>query len=151
MTAAAERAELRRLAEQATPLWSARERGHGVLREFEVIQAGGGCLFRSTSYRNMQADAEFIGAAYPRAVIGLLDRIERLERALGFYAEERHWFQYEETVNLQQTTAVFKTDKPEELPTDWKVQRHECSARMKMDQGKRAREALGELEGEFGQ
>jgi hypothetical protein len=66
-------------------------------------------------------------------------------QALEFYADEKKWFMRDEVTNLQQTTAIFHTDKPEELPTEFKSRSYQCTARLKVDQGKTARDALGAI------
>lgn len=66
--------------------------------------------------------------------------------ALAFYGDKQLYFMKDSVVNLQQTTAIFKVDDPSKLPTEFKSKIFECSARLKVDQGKRAREALAKIE-----
>lgn len=105
---ASEVERLRALAEKATPLWSARERGHGIMREFEIVQAGGGILFRSTSYGRMEADAAFIGMASPATVLALIDELKRLSKVdellTNVEAESQHY--QAETVRLRDALAA---------------------------------------------
>lgn len=68
---------------------------------------------------------------------------------LKFYGEEKKYFKINKTINLQQTTAIFHTSKPEELPVDYQAKTYECAASIKFDQGKRAREALKKLESDL--
>jgi hypothetical protein len=70
------------------------------------------------------------------------DHSERLAEALEFYGDEKKYFYREDVLNLQETTAVLKVPNPMGLPTDLKVQTAECSAKIKADGGRRAREAL---------
>ncbi len=70
--------------------------------------------------------------------------MKKLEKALEFYADESKWFMKEREVNLRHTTAIFHVDKPEDLPTEFRSKSYECTAILKIDQGKTAREALKE-------
>jgi hypothetical protein len=74
--------QLKLLAEAATPKWSHRERGIGIIREFEIVQAGGGILFRSTSYGSMEADAAHVGACCPDAILKIIADLEVAREAL---------------------------------------------------------------------
>lgn len=68
---------LRTLAEKATPEWKTQENGAGtVFHEYEIRTPTGGKLFRSTSYGNMEADAEFISAANPAQILHLIRLLE---------------------------------------------------------------------------
>lgn len=75
--------------------------------------------------------------------------IERLKQALivisealGFYGDKDKYFMRKRVINLQQTTAIFKVDKPEDLPIEYESEIFECSARLKVEQGKTANDAL---------
>ncbi len=78
-------ASLRKIAEGATPRWTAHERAAGsIFREYE-IRDGGGVLFRSTSYGNMDKDAAHIAAFSPQTAIQLIDEIEKLQKKVDWY------------------------------------------------------------------
>lgn len=71
-------------ARAATPKWCAREKSPGsFMREYEIVQAGGGTLFRSTSYGNMEFDAAHIAAFHPQVAIQLVTEIIALRKAVG--------------------------------------------------------------------
>lgn len=80
--------KLRELAEKANPgPWIEKrdpfdvERIHVVDQDDEII-----CYVRGTT-RN----SYFIATANPQAIIELLDRLERYEKALRFYGNEKNW------------------------------------------------------------
>lgn len=72
----------------------------------------------------------------------LHDENEALRAALEFYGDEQKYFMRKRTINLQETTAVFKVDDPSKLPTEYVSEVFECSVAIKVDQGKKAREVL---------
>lgn len=71
---------------------------------------------------------------------------DRLRTALEFYADKDKYFTREEEVDLNETTAVFKSAYRENAdlthPNIQKFQTFDCSARLKADQGETARIAL---------
>lgn len=69
-------------AEKATPKWTDHRSGQGIWLEYEIVQPGGGILFRSTSYSNMANDAAYIASVSPDNVTRLLDAIDAAEKAL---------------------------------------------------------------------
>ncbi len=84
MTPRLTEAQLREILEgasKATPKWSARENGTGIMREFEIIQAGGGVLFRSTSYGNMANDAAHIARLCPSTATAMVEELLALRQA----------------------------------------------------------------------
>jgi len=75
--------DLEKKADAATEKWVCRERGHGIMREFEITEDKcGGILFRSTSYGKMREDAEFIGALNPEQVKKLIAALVVAEGAM---------------------------------------------------------------------
>lgn len=84
-------ARLEELARAATPKWQAYERNRGLItHEWEIRTPTNGTLFRSTSYGNMNADAEFVGAASPDVILSLINKLRVAREALEFYAKINH-------------------------------------------------------------
>jgi hypothetical protein len=75
----------------------------------------------------------------------LTSKLKTATEALEFYADENKWFRKDITINFQETTAVFKVEDPSKLPTDFKTTTPECSARLKVDAGNKARTALASI------
>ena len=73
---------------------------------------------------------------------------EILAEALEFYGDSKKWFMRDEVTNFQKTTAVFHVKDPSKLPTEFKSKSSQCTARLKIDQGKTAQEALARFRGE---
>lgn len=75
----------------------------------------------------------------------LEEKVRILTEALDFYGDEKLYFQRPFEIDLNQTSAVLKEDYRENndltKPNIFKSINYECSAKIKMDQGKRAREA----------
>ncbi|WP_417447211.1 hypothetical protein [Kangiella sp.] len=71
-------------------------------------------------------------------------QLEETESALKFYGNENYYFLKERNIDMNQTTAIFKQDYAEgtELsqPNIKTIKVYDCSAKIKTDQGKRARE-----------
>lgn len=81
-----------------------------------------------------------------KAVMGIVEKkIKILTEALDFYGDEKLYYQRPFEIDLNQTSAVLKEDYRENndltKPNIFKSINYECSAKIKMDQGKRAREA----------
>lgn len=80
-----------------------------------------------------------------------LHMIGELETALLFYAHPENYFMREQTINLNQTTAVFNRSYQEkhDLTKEnlHKSRSFEVRAKLKVDQGKTAQVALGKLVG----
>lgn len=75
--------ELEEKAKSATPKWFSHERNpQSIMREYEIVQAGGGILFRSTSYGRMREDAEYIAACRPDVILDLIGKLRVAVEAL---------------------------------------------------------------------
>lgn len=68
--------------------------------------------------------------------------LKKIKEALEFYGNPERYFQRTEYLNLKHTTAVLHTDKPEELSEDFETKVFDCSASIKVNQGKKARDVL---------
>lgn len=83
--------------------------------------------------------------AYQQAqaeIARLKGELTAAREVIEFYGDKNKYFTRKRIVNLQETTAVFKVKDPSKLPTDYELETFECSVRLKVDQGKTAREFL---------
>ena len=75
----------------------------------------------------------------------LEEKVRILTEALDFYGDEKLYYKREVETDMNKTSAIFKEDyvKNNDLtkPNMFTSVSYECSARIKVDQGKRAREA----------
>lgn len=86
-----------------------------------------------------ESEHEIILALTDAHAAGRREAIAEVLPVIEFYGDENKYFMRKRKVNLQQTTAVFKVHEAESLPTDFETESFECSASLKVDQGKRAR------------
>lgn len=72
-----------------------------------------------------------------------------MKEALEFYGSQNLYFKRKEKIDLNKTTAIFKGKYRENnditKPNIYESEVYECAARLKLDQGKRARQALAQL------
>jgi len=80
--------------------------------------------------------------AYLAAWNDLAPKIEKLVKALEFYADQEKYFKKKETINLKQTTAIFHVGDPSSLEERFVAESWECTARIKLDHGTKALETL---------
>jgi hypothetical protein len=81
---------LKQLAEAATPgpWYDYREQGiFPTLFSYEELSNGQRKLVEYIGHAQKEENRQFIAAANPEAVLGLISRIEKLEAALRFYAD----------------------------------------------------------------
>jgi len=87
-------AELKELAKAATPgPWKLIENEASGSLRIENPNGEGGNLTNSavTYWENTDGNGSYIAAANPQAILRLIERLERYEEALKFYADESKW------------------------------------------------------------
>lgn len=132
--------KLRALAEKATPgRWSLKTNVHPETNgmSWGFLTGPSQNITWSDNKPSTVRDAEFIATANPQAIIELLDRLERYEKALRFYADEKSWrVTREDELHQAIMTIVGDVD-------SYGYQRDEWSPNiLQIIAGKAAREAL---------
>lgn len=97
--------------------------------------------FHEMDNPNSKNNAAFFALSCNR-IEAILSAMDVLVSGLEFYGDDEKYFMRKSKINLQETTAVFKVEDPSKLPTDYESNVFDCSARLKVDQGKTAKEAL---------